>query len=153
MHNYFFECLRCLGWRSTSTGYPTNPSRFNDSSKSSPHLRPNIEGSTRLAPERLMVIADYTSDEDLPNLHGASAAFEYVARPRLLECRFTNFYYPASNLGLERLIEIADQADVSANIQNCIGVCEDDIKSRKPHVGELSHWGPRIDGNLLHEAF
>ncbi|THX95919.1 hypothetical protein D6D03_09004 [Aureobasidium pullulans] len=100
-----------------------------------------------------MVIADHASDEDLPNLRGTSAAFEYIARPRLLECRFTNFYYPVSNLELERLIEIADQADVSANIQNCIGVCEDDIKSRKPYVGELSHWGPRIDGNLLHEAF
>ncbi|TIA68125.1 hypothetical protein D6C76_08314 [Aureobasidium pullulans] len=100
-----------------------------------------------------MVIADHTSDEDLPNLRGTSAAFEYIARPRLLECRFANFYYPASNLELERLIEIADQADVSANIQNCIGVCEDDIESRKPYVGELSHWGPRIDGYLLHEAF
>lgn len=56
-------------------------------------------------------------------------------------------------MGLERLIEIADQDDGSANIQNSIGVCEDDIESRKPYVGELSHWGPRIDGNLLHEAF
>ncbi|TIA41872.1 hypothetical protein D6C78_01528 [Aureobasidium pullulans] len=78
-----------------------------------------------------MVIADHNSDEDLPNLRGTSAAFEYIVRPRLLECRFTNFYYPVSNLGLERLIEIADQADVSANIQNCIGVYD----------------------NLLHEAF
>ncbi|TIA62685.1 hypothetical protein D6C77_02587, partial [Aureobasidium pullulans] len=104
----------------------------------------NIEGSTRLALEILMTCQIYA---------GTSAAFEYIARSRLLECRFTNFYYPVSNLGLERLIEIADQADVSANIQNCIGVCEDDIKSRKPYVGEPSHWGPRIDGNLLHEAF
>ncbi|THZ85150.1 hypothetical protein D6C84_03526 [Aureobasidium pullulans] len=124
-----------------------------DSAKSSPHLRPNIEGSTRLAPERLMVIADHTSDEDLPNLRGTSAAFEYIVRPRLLERKSTDYYYPASNLGLERLIEIADQDDGSANIQNCIGVCEDDMESRKPYVGELSHWGPRIDGNLLHEAF
>ncbi|THW43328.1 hypothetical protein D6D22_04480, partial [Aureobasidium pullulans] len=96
----------------------------------------NIEGSTRLALEILMTCQIYA---------GTSAAFEYIARSRLLECRFTNFYYPVSNLGLERLIEIADQADVSANIQNCIGVCEDDIKSRKPYVGEPSHWGPRID--------
>ncbi|THV72597.1 hypothetical protein D6D00_00364 [Aureobasidium pullulans] len=124
-----------------------------DSAKSSPHLRPNIEGSTRLAPEILMVIADHTSDEDLPNLRGTSAAFEYIVRPRLLERKHTDYYYPASNLGLERLIEIADQDDGSANIQNCIGVCEDDIESRKPYVGELSHWGHRIDGNLLHEAF
>ncbi|THY12142.1 hypothetical protein D6D01_08686 [Aureobasidium pullulans] len=142
-----------LHLRPTSTGRPTDPSQSNDCPKSSSPLRPNIEGSTCLAPEILMMIADHTSDEDLPNLHGTSAAFEYIARPRLLERRFTDFYYPASNLGLERLIEIADQADVSAIIRNCIGVCEDDIKSRKSYAGELSHWGPRIDDNLLHGAF
>ncbi|THV92042.1 hypothetical protein D6D27_05130 [Aureobasidium pullulans] len=41
-----------------------------------------------------MVIADHTSDEDLPNLRGTSAAFEYIVRPRLLERKYTDYYYP-----------------------------------------------------------
>jgi hypothetical protein len=41
-----------------------------------------------------MVIADHTSDEDLPDLRGTSAAFEYIVRPRLLERKYTDYYYP-----------------------------------------------------------
>ncbi|CAD0096447.1 unnamed protein product [Aureobasidium mustum] len=78
--------------------------------------------SHALSPAILQRIAQLANDETLPALRATSRVLRDEVEVRFADAYFTNFYYPITPEGLERLTKIAEHTLFSQKVRNCIGV-------------------------------